>query len=353
MEFDSRKLVMSAVVWPNLAVGVVVLVLVMSGQVRGSHELLVVLARALVYANFVAWFGVLAFMGLAKHWFSREPSMVTLLATCIFIIIPVGALVIQATLMLLGLQVRQAFWQTYFATLRVSLPLAMVFGAGAMVHSSVRERLERTEAKLRQKELDEERAQTRAVEARLRLLEARIHPHFLFNTLNTISSLIAMDPARAENTVARLATLLRTSLDSSDRPLIPLHEELKLVHSYVEIERARFGDKLRASFDVASELQDTPVPPMSLQALVENAVKYGISPQPNGGDICVRATAENGNVRIEVSDSGGGFELSAVPPGHGLESLVERLQALFADKARLNASRRDGRCIVEMVVPRA
>jgi sensor histidine kinase YesM len=353
MELNKRKMLISALTWPNLAVGLVVLVLALTRQIHDTRALLRTLAYALVYANSVSLFGTLVIGLLATRLSPGKLPLVRIFALCILVIVPLGCLLIQALLVLLGVEGRQNFWPSYFANMRVSLPLATVFALGAFVHSSLRGRLEITEARLQQKELDEQRARQHAVEARLRSLESRIHPHFLFNTLNTISSLIAVNPARAEEIVGRLATLLRTSLDTSDRPLIPLREELQIVHSYLEIETARFGDKLRASLDVAPGLQDTPVPPMSVQTLVENAVKHGITSQPGGGDIRVTASAENASLRIEVSDSGPGFELSAVPADHGLDNLVERLQALFADHARLNASRRDGRCIVEMVVPRS
>ncbi len=208
------------------------------------------------------------------------------------------------------------------------------------------------EEKLHEKEVAEERARKLAAEARLRSLESRIHPHFLFNTLNSISSLIAVNPARAEQVVGRLAALLRASLDTSNQPLIPLRQELAMVESYIGIERVRFGNKLRGSVEVPAELQDAKVPPMSVQSLVENAVKHGITPLSGGGEVLITASAENGGLRIEVRDTGPGFDLAAIPAGHGLDSLVERLDALFGAQARLSLLRRDGYSVVEMVLPR-
>jgi len=125
-----------------------------------------------------------------------------------------------------------------------------------------------------------------------------------------------------------------------------------MVESYVDIEKVRFSGKLSGSVDVPAELQETKVPPMSVQSLVENAVKHGITPQSGGGEFSITARAENASVRIEVSDTGPGFELSAIPAGHGLDNLVERLDSLFGTKARLNVFRRDGHSVVEMVLPR-
>jgi LytS/YehU family sensor histidine kinase len=135
--------------------------------------------------------------------------------------------------------------------------------------------------------------------------------------------------------------------------LIPLEQELAMVQDYVDIERARLGDKLHGRIDVSRELRDAPVPPLSVQSLVENAVKHGISPERNGGEVCVSASAGNGQLRIAVSDTGAGFELSTVEAGHGLDSLVGRLDALFGSRAHLAVFRREGRCVVEMVLPRS
>jgi len=252
-----------------------------------------------------------------------------------------------------GIAVPEHFWQKYFQTLRGALLFSFVFGAGAFAYASMRDRLRRAEERLREKEVAEERTQKLATEARLRSLESRLHPHFLFNTLNSISALIAIDPARAERIVGRLAGLLRSSLDTTTQRLIPLGQELAMVEDYVDIERARFGDKLQGRVDVPSELRDAQVPPLSIQSLVENAVKHGIAPQRGGGEVSVSASAEDGRLRIEVSDTGAGFDLTAIPAGHGLDCLVGRLDALFSDRAHVHVSRREGRCVVEMVLPRS
>jgi sensor histidine kinase YesM len=338
--------------WPNLAVAVVVLIQISWHQISTTRELLHVLAYDLIYANLVAALGVLLVGVLPQVLARRKLSLVTTMALCFFGVVPVGILTVQALLMGIGMVVPRHFWAEYFQTLRVCMPLALVFGFGAISHASLRERVQTAEEKLHEKEVAEERTKKLAAEARLRSLEARIHPHFLFNTLNSISSLIAVNPARAEQIVGRLATLLRASLDNSNQSLIPLRQELALVESYIDIEKARFGDKLRGSVQVAAALQDTLVPPMSVQALVENAVKHGITPQSGGGEIQVTASAENGSLRIEVRDTGPGFDLATIRAGHGLDNLVGRLDALFGAKARLNVFRREGYSVIEMVLPR-
>jgi len=338
--------------WTNLAVGLVVLILLLGNQISGARELLHVITYALVYANLVSLLGLLLAGSVVERLARRKFPLVAAVAFCILLIVPLGCLLVQTSLMALGIVVPQHFWQEYLNTLRVCVPLAMVFGMGAFVHASLRERLQVTERALRERELAEQRVQKLAVEARLRSLESRIQPHFLFNTLNSISSLIATDPVQAEQIVGCLAVLLRTSLDTSNRPLVPLREELAIVQSYVDIERARFGDKLRGSLDVPADALELKVPLMSVQTLVENAVKHGVNSRARGGEFSMAANAEGATLRIEVSDSGPGFDLSVVQPGHGLANLVERLNALFGDQAWLHTFRRNGQSFVEMVLPR-
>jgi sensor histidine kinase YesM len=323
------------------------------GDVSGFSEILQGGIPALVYTNVTGVPAVLLGERVVE-WLTRRHFPLTgavLIATLAFA--AAGCLVSQLLLMWMGNQIPERFWADYFRTLRGALLLSIVFGLGAFSYASMRERLRQTEERLHEREVAEERTRKLAAEARLRSLESRLHPHFLFNTLNTISALIAVDPARAEQIVGRLAALLRSSLDTTNRSLIPLEQELAMVQDYVDIERARLGDKLHGRVEVAAELRDARVPPLSLQSLVENAVKHGISPGRDGGEVCVSASAENGQLRIAVSDTGAGFDLSTVTAGHGLDSLVGRLDALFSSGAHLAVSRRDGRCVVEMVLPRS
>jgi sensor histidine kinase YesM len=339
-----------AFLWVNFAVAVVCLILIAGNQISSGREFVHFLVFSLFYANLTGFLGLLVLDGIAGKLF-RYPPMIPVMALAILVITPLGCLLAETLQMLIGFVAPAQFWTQYLHTLRIAMPLAIVFGTGAMVHASLRGRVESIEVELREKEVAEERARKLAAEARLRSLEAQIHPHFLFNTLNSISSLIASNPARAEQMVGKLAVLLRASLDIGGQPLIPLHQELAIVESYLDIERARFADKLRSSIAVPAELENARVPPMSVQSLVENAVKYGVNPRSKGAEVAVMAAAENGNLRIEIRDTGPGFNLSAVPAGHGLDNLVSRLDALFGAKARLNVLRRDGHSVVEMVLP--
>jgi sensor histidine kinase YesM len=338
-------------VWVNLAVVLMVLIQIGWNRISNVRDFLQALAYALVYANLTGVLGLLIVGDFAVRLAQRKIPLAPFVTVGIVLVTAVGCLLAQTLLRVLGFGMPSHFWREYFATLRFAMPLAVVFGLGALVHGSLRGRVQEMEAKLHEKEMAEERAQKLAAEARLRSLESRIHPHFLFNTLNSISSLIAIDPAQAEQTVGRLATLLRASLDTSNQPLISLEQELVMVKSYLEIERVRFRDKLRVSVNAPAELLQTKVPPMSVQSLVENAVKYGVTPKSDGGDLRIKASADTGIVRVEVQDTGPGFDLASIPAGHGLDNLVQRLDALFGAQARLNVLRRENYTVVEMVLP--
>jgi sensor histidine kinase YesM len=323
------------------------------GHGSGGNEMLEAWVSTLVYTNVTGGPAILAgpwvVARLVAH---RWPLSWAVLATTLAFA-AAGCLAAQALLVWGGIAVPGHFWQQYLHNLRGALLLSLVFASGAFAYTSMRERLRLAEERLQEKEVAEQRAHELATEARLRSLESRLQPHFLFNTLNSISALIAIDPARAEKMVGRLAALLRSSLDTTAQPLIPLRQELAMVEDYVDIEGARFGDKLQGRVDVPAELRDAQVPPLSVQSLVENAVKHGIAPQRSGGEVSVSASAEDGQLRIEVSDTGPGFDLSAVRAGHGLDCLVGRLDALFSDRAHVHVYRREGRCVVEMVLPRS
>lgn len=340
-----------ALLWINLAVAIVILIESATGRFASLHDLARTTAYALVYANLTGLLGTLVMSRLVKRLAQRGLSLRFLVPVGIVAFTAVGGLLTQALLVPLGFAKQENFWPDYLTNLRAAAPLALMFGLGAFVHASLQTRVANMEHKFREQQLAEDRTRKLATEARLRSLEARVHPHFLFNTLNSISALIPVNPAHAEQLVGRLAVLLRASLDSGRHPLIPLRDELTMVESYLAIEKARFGDKLRCSVEVQAGGQDRPVPPMAVQSLVENAVKHGIMVRGEG-DIFVNATLGDAGLRVEVRDTGPGFDLTAVPAGHGLDNLVERLQALFGDSAGLRVFRRDDQTVVELALPK-
>jgi len=184
---------------------------------------------------------------------------------------------------------------------------------------------------LKEKERLEEQLRALATQAELKALKAQINPHFLFNTLNTIAQLTHTDPAQAEAMIERLAEMLRYVLAGSERGLVPLAEELAFVDNYLEIEQARFSERLRVTREVAPEALRTPVPSLILQPLVENAIRHG---QGSDGsiDLTLRVQRHDDAVVIAIADQGPGM-----PPGrqlkeghgHGLRNVDARLRKMY------------------------
>jgi signal transduction histidine kinase len=166
-------------------------------------------------------------------------------------------------------------------------------------------------------------------EAELRALRAQVQPHFLFNTLNTIAALVRVNPAEAEDTITRLADVFRYSLRASDHAHARLSDELEFVRSYLEIERTRFGERLRVTEHIEPGLESLAVPSLLLQPLVENAVRYAVAPRAEGGTVGLAARRDGDFLVLEVSDDGPGMNdtTSASGNGFGLHSVRERLRA--------------------------
>lgn len=189
-----------------------------------------------------------------------------------------------------------------------------------------------------------------SAEAQLASLEARVQPHFLFNTLNSISALIHEDPKGAERMTGQLASLLRSSLDQQ-AAIVPLEDELRTVADYLAIERVRFGDRLRWRIDVDPAAARTGVPRLALQTLVENAVKFAVTPRRHGAELTIRASLIGGRVRVQVEDDGPGFDGTTLPEGHGLALLRDRLALLYGDRAALTIESGGGRSSVAVTLP--
>jgi sensor histidine kinase YesM len=337
----------------NLFVMTVQLVLMTANQAWDTRQLIHWWAYSLVYANLTCVPALLILPNLLERLALRRVSILPMMIAGVLFFVATGCLAAQALLWGTGQVVPRHFWLEYLRLLPVALSISLVFALGAFFYESLQERLRDAEEKLHEKEVMEERIQKLAAEARLHSLESRLHPHFLFNTLNSISSLIEENPALAEQTVGRLAALLRSSLETTNQSLIPLRQELSFIEDYLEIEKVRFGDKLRGRIDASEEVKNVKVPSLSILSLVENAVKHGISPQRKGGEVLVVAfgEAQHDKLVVEVRDTGPGFNLAAVQPGHGLDNLVGRLNALFGDEAHLRVFPRDGWCVVQMVLP--
>lgn len=197
--------------------------------------------------------------------------------------------------------------------------------------------------KYRERELDASRLGNALALARLQQVRSQINPHFLFNTLNAVGALSRRDPEATNRMITLLCALLRRSLDSEARQMVPLGEEVAFAMDYLEIERVRFPDRLKTVFDVPADLLDVEVPSLILQPLVENAVRHGIAPRSAPGLVTVSARATTSSLDLVVEDDGVGLEPArANSDGLGLRLTRERLELLYKGAARFDVSRRTG-----------
>jgi LytS/YehU family sensor histidine kinase len=262
----------------------------------------------------------------------RVAAALVVLGTCGVM----GSLATNLIVMALHIIGPADFAANFWVGLKISLLITFSFGLLNWGITSLRERLAQANIELHQRQIAEERERKIAAEARFASLESRVHPHFLFNTLNSISALVREDPAQAERTIERLATLLRFSLDSERDGVVTLREELQVVRCYLEIEKVRFGHRLRYRIDADPSAESRQLPALSVQTLVENSVKYAVGALREGAEIVISARLDYGRLRVEVSDDGPGFEPAAsLKPGHGLDLLQRRLASLFGSSASL------------------
>ena len=192
------------------------------------------------------------------------------------------------------------------------------------------------------------------MEARLKTLEAELHPHFLFNTLHAISTLVHTDPESADRMISRLSDLLRLTFDRSGAASVPLKEELEFLQKYLEIEQIRFQDRLSVKFEIDPETLDTDVPRMILQPLVENAIKHGIGPRSGQGLVQISTRKQEDKIWIEVRDNGVGLSRNArvrFNNGVGLSNTRARLECLYGTEQRLDFTEGESGLSVQMLIP--
>jgi hypothetical protein len=241
---------------------------------------------------------------------------------------------------------REQFRATALAVVHLHF---LFFAVIAGVTNFVRARAEADERARREALTDAALAQ-----AQLRRLRGDLQPHFLFNTLNAVTALVHTDRRAARETIVRLIELLQTSIDAATRTEVPLAEELDFVKRYLELQKVRFGERLRADVGVDDrELLRARVPPLVLQPLVENSVVHGIRKRADGGRIVVRAFREDGRLRLEVRDSGDGCAPGA-PFGRetiGVPATRARLDYLYRDPDALSFRRDDGEFVAEVRIP--
>jgi signal transduction histidine kinase len=192
---------------------------------------------------------------------------------------------------------------------------------------------------------EREQLEARLAETQLQLLSMQIQPHFLFNTLNTIAELIHEDPDTADRMIAGLSDLLRRALDLGTTQQIPLSAELELLSRYLDIQKARFGERLQVNIKVDAATRSAAVPVLMLQPIVENAIRHGLAARVDAGRIDIEARLADGKLLLDVTDdgTGNGDQIGPGPERVGLGNTRARLDALYGDGCRLSLSSISGR----------
>ena len=217
----------------------------------------------------------------------------------------------------------------------------------------------RLQARKQEQEKREQELILNASRSELKALRAQINPHFLFNALNAIAGLIEKQPAKAEETVERLAEVFRYTLRRSESEWVRLGDEMDFIQAYLEIEQARFGERLHVSIEVAQEVADARIPAMIVQTLVENAIKHGVASIRGPGFVEIRAFRSDSGLVIEILDNGPGFEetdplqtaQSEKSTGYGLRNVRERLDGYFEQGASLDLGREGNMTVVRIQIP--
>ena len=303
-----------------VVVGLLALVVVL---LQGADDPLTALAPILMFAFWVA-FSSLLLLCLLQRWLRRLPLLWQ-------VVIPTLVPVVNTALVHLGAE--RYFFAASEDRLRV-IAVAALLSLIAMRYFYL---------------IAAWQHETRLVaQAREQALRARVRPHFLFNSMNSIAGLCRSDPARAEQITLDLADLFRATFAIG--PTHSLAEELDLVRAYLDIEHTRFGERLALEWEVPPPEQlELQVPALVLQPLVENAIQHGIAPAREAGQVSVRATREGENIRIEISNTFG--EHTGTGTNTAGDEARARLKHCFGDRAQFEAHRQDGRYQVQLTLP--
>ena len=220
------------------------------------------------------------------------------------------------------------------ATLFQLLTIGVIFGSIITYFFSSREQIAQSRTRIQEEQIKRLTSEKKLVEANLKLLQAQIEPHFLFNTLSNVLSLLDTDPEKGKSMLVDFIQYLRASLSKIREQKATLGQEMEMIRAYLNIFKVRMGDRLLYKIELPEKLKANSFPPMLIQPLVENAIKHGLEPKIDGGEILISGEEKNGILRIEVVDTGGGFK-EGKNFGMGLSKILERLQSLNENIGRL------------------
>lgn len=334
---SGRQSIFYAVAWLPVA-GLLVLFLRQSGEFSFAESLLMALALSGLFAMVClsAWY-LCRLTPLSTGSFPRlfvTPMIAAIMAATIWVgMARLLTAVLSGQTSFAGLDTRMARSETWLWATGVLLYLLAISFSYLLVElESARE------AKTR-----EVRAAMMAREAELKALRDQVSPHFLFNSLNSISALVGADKQRAREMCALLGDFLRMSLGIGEKRFIPLREELALVRHYLAIEQVRFSDRLVLEEQIEEAALDVPIPPLLLQPLVENAVKHGVGQMTERGTIRIEAKVVGNELQMQVTNPFDPEAPKRKGQGLGLENVRRRMQSIYGGGARLDIFSSDGR----------
>lgn len=226
-------------------------------------------------------------------------------------------------------------------------------GGCAFLVIFIRSKMEALRTGIAQEKLRAEANARRVAQAQLQLLQAQIEPHMLFNTLANVQGLISFDPPRAAQMLDQLILYLRASLQAARAERTTLGQEFAMLRAYLNLMQVRMGTRLQFELDLPAELEQISIPPMLLQPLLENAIKHGVEPKPEGGSIVMRAQRQGDSLLLQVIDTGMGLDAPAQPGTRlGVANTRERIHALFGEQAKLRLLPNQPQgCIAELSLP--
>jgi len=266
------------------------------------------------------------------HWFfgNLSPLMRMFLFTAALILGSVAGTLLGMTIT--GVDT-SLFFEKNVSFVHV-VSLGIVFGSIISYFFFSRHRISMTERRAEEERIRRITSEKKAVETELRLLQAQIEPHFLFNTLSNILSLLDTDLKKGQTMLIDLIHYLRTSLKKTREDITTIGKEMEMIRAYLNIFRVRMEDRLNYRIDMPDSIKELPFPPMLVQPLVENAIKHGLEPKIEGGEVWIHGVEDGEVLRLEIADTGVGMYKRGAS-GLGLSNIRERLKSLYGDKGRL------------------
>jgi sensor histidine kinase YesM len=337
---------------PAIAVVIAILILVI-GHARS--QIGAKFLSSFIYAMLIGFPTAFSLNWIGFRYTERFPRVIFLIFIAVLIAIAtcgslLGAFVLQVT----GIIPPHFYLREVQSSLPICLVINLVVGLSVTSYETLRHRLQDATLELRTRQVEQERANKLLLEARLSSLESRIHPHFLFNTLNSIAGLVREKRNDAAvSMIVGLSDFMRRLLDDSNRQEVPLAEELEFTQKYLDIQKVRLVERLQCSVNVPTELLTAQVPLLILQPMVENAIKHGIAKRDQGGAVRILASRSNGTLTLSVYNDGPSLSAAAekVHSGIGISNMRTRLQSLYGDAFELNMHNQDRGVEVSVSMP--